>query len=67
MPTLNLTIPIVTATAMLKTSQYKETIVKVLQSPDGDRIVKTNYIVTLYDRGGIIHTTTTSNTVDFTI
>ena len=44
-----------------------ETVTKVLQSSNGDRVQEINYIVTLYDRGGQIYTTTTTNMVNFSI
>jgi hypothetical protein len=53
--------------SITRTHSYMETVTKVLQSSNGDRVQEINYIVTLYDRGGQIYTTTTTNMVNFSI
>lgn len=49
------------------TSTQTNSVQKVIPGPYGDKIVQTNYVVTLYDNNGIITTTNTSNQINYII
>ena len=51
-----------------KTYQYTDTVSKVIITNDGrDKVVQTNYVVTVYDIAGRLVTTSTNHQVDYLI
>ena len=57
-------------TAVARTYQYVESVQKVVPNntnPNKDRIVQTNYVVTVYDNSGRITTTQSSHQIDYLI
>lgn len=56
--------------AVARTYQYVESVQKVVphnSDPNKDRIVQTNYVVTVYDNSGRITTTQSSHQIDYLI
>ena len=51
-----------------KTYKYTDTVSKVITTNDGrDKVVQTNYVVTVYDIAGRLVTTSTNHQVDYLI
>ena len=51
-----------------KTHQYVDSVSKVVTTASGnDRVIQTNYVVTVYDMGGVLTTTSTNHTIDYLI
>ena len=51
-----------------KTYQYTDTVSKVITTNDGrDKVVQTNYVITVYDIAGRLVTTSTNHQVDYLI
>jgi len=51
-----------------KTYQYMDTVSRVVTTASGkDRVIQTNYVVTVYDRAGYLSTYRTNHTLDYLI
>lgn len=51
-----------------KTHQYVDTVSKVITDTSGkDRVVQTNYVVTVYDIAGRLVTTSTNHQINYLI
>ena len=55
-------------TSLPKTYQYTDIINKVVSMPDGkDKVIQTNYVVTVYDVNGRLSTTHSNHQIDYLI
>ena len=51
-----------------KTHQYTDSVSKVVTTASGkDQVIQTNYVVTVYDKGGVLTVTSTNHTIDYLI
>jgi hypothetical protein len=51
-----------------KTYQYTDSVSKVITTASGkDKVIQTNYIVTVYDKGGVLTTTSTNHSINYLI
>lgn len=51
-----------------KTYQYMDTVSRVVTTASGkDKVIQTNYVVTVYDKGGVLTTTSTNHSIDYLI
>lgn len=51
-----------------KTHQYVDSVSKVITTQSGkDKVIQTNYVVTVYDKGGVLTVTSTNHTIDYLI
>ena len=51
-----------------RTHQYVDSVSKVITTQSGkDKVIQTNYVVTVYDKGGVLTVTSTNHTIDYLI
>ena len=54
--------------SIARTYQYVESVQKIVPQVDGrDKVVQTNYVVTVYDNAGRISTTHSNHTIDWLV